>query len=161
MKYRTAALVALVAGSESAAAADEVTPAATVICTPQPVICTTIAASSNDRFTPFVQHLLVRSQLESQPKGWQMVFLYVPSMDTRALEELQIRFLDELLARQKAEGAPKAEVSPKGEAAQKPGTARESGDETDEGGVEEPHTWTKPPKEGGGAAGDKGAKRSD
>ncbi len=152
MKYRTAALVALVAGSRTAAAGDDVTPAATVVCTPQPVICTTIAATSNDRFSPFVQHLLVRSQLESQPKGWQRVFLYVPSMDTRALEELQIRFLDELMARQKGEAANQAASAPETAAAPQTGAASKAvsanapADETDKGGIEEPHTWTKPPK---------------
>lgn len=137
MRLRIISLCALAAASASAGA-DDVTAATAVVCTPQPVICTTFAASSNDRFTPLVQHLLVRSQLEAQPKGWQMVFLYVPSMDTRALEELQIRFLDELLARQKAEAA------------------RKSADETDESGVEDPHTWTTP-KEGAGT----GAKRNE
>lgn len=113
MKHRTVAFVGLVAAAPFAGA-DEVTPSTAVVCTPQPVICTTFAASSNDRFTPLVQHLLVRSQLESQPRGWQMVFLYVPSMDPRALEELQIRFLDELLARQKAEEAKKTEEPKQG-----------------------------------------------
>lgn len=90
--------IALVSGLCSA---DDLTPATTVICTPEPLICTTFAAGSKDRFEPLVQHLLVRRQLETQPRGWQMIYVYVPAMDPRALEELQIRFLDELLSRKR------------------------------------------------------------
>lgn len=101
-------LISALAIAPALSSAQELTPATHVICTPQPLICTTIAASSKDRFEPLVQHLLVRQQLEAQPKGWQMIYLYVPAMDPRALEELQIRFLDELLAR-KNEKEKKAE----------------------------------------------------
>lgn len=100
MKVRQLALGAL-AGAPLCASADDLTVSTTVICTPEPLICTTFAANSNDRFGPLVQHLLVRRQLEAQPKGWQMIYLYVPAMDTRALEELQIRFMDELLSRKR------------------------------------------------------------
>lgn len=92
-------LFGAVALASGLCSADDLTPATTVICTPEPLICTTFAAGSKDRFEPLVQHLLVRRQLEAQPKGWQMIYVYVPAMDPRALEELLIRFLDELLAR--------------------------------------------------------------
>lgn len=102
MKLRHLLLGAL-AVVPALSSADDVTPSTHVICTPEPLICTTFAASSKDRFEPLVQHLLVRRQLESQPRGWQMIYVYVPAMDPRALEELQIRFLDELLSRKKEE----------------------------------------------------------
>lgn len=97
--------LALTGSAVADAPAASVTPPVHVICTPQPLICTTIAAESNDRFQPLVQHLLVRQQLESQPRGWQMIYIYLPTMDPRALEELQIRFLDELLQRKRAADA--------------------------------------------------------
>jgi hypothetical protein len=68
-----------------------------LVCSPKPLVCT-----SSARFDPLTQQLLVRKQLDDQPKGWSVIFLYVPVTDTRELEELQIRFLDELLKRESA-----------------------------------------------------------
>jgi hypothetical protein len=76
------------------AAADDPQPVH-LVCSPKPLVCT-----SSARFDPLMQQLMVRKQLEGQPKGWSVIFLYVPVTDARELEELQIRFLDELLKRE-------------------------------------------------------------
>jgi hypothetical protein len=83
-------------------AADE-PPPVRLMCSPHPpLICASF--STNGRFDPLMQQLMVRQQLDGQAKGWGVIFLYVPNADPRALEELQIRFLDELLARQRDAG---------------------------------------------------------
>lgn len=77
-----------------------------VICTPHPVVCTSFDLVPDDRFDPFVQHLLVRQQIESLPLGAQITSLYVPYVvDKRNIEEIQIRYMDELRRRQAAEEA--------------------------------------------------------
>ena len=90
-----------------AAPADEQKTPVHVICTAQ-LICTSIVAGSKDRFDPLIQQLLARGQLDSQPRGWQLLYIYVPDADTQSLEELRIRFLDELLQRQREREAEKA-----------------------------------------------------
>jgi hypothetical protein len=80
-------------------AADEPQPVR-LICSPRPpLVCASF--STNGRFDPLMQQLMVRQQLDGQAKDWGVIFLYVPNADPRALEELQIRFLDELLARER------------------------------------------------------------
>src|SRR5262245_27664264 len=103
-------LFGVLAAAPALTTAGDLTVPTTVICTPEPLVCTTFAANSNDRFGPLVQHLLVRNQLQAQPKGWQMIYFYVPAMDPRALEELQIRLMDELLARKNAKEADKKQA---------------------------------------------------
>ena len=86
--------------------ADEQKTPVHVICTAQ-LICTSIIAGSKDRFDPLIQQLLARGQLDAQPRGWQLLYIYVPDADTQSLEELRIRFLDELLQRQREREAEK------------------------------------------------------
>jgi hypothetical protein len=82
-----------------------------VICTPHPVVCTSFDLAPDDRFDPFVQHLLVRQQVQALPLGAQITSLYVPYVyDKRNLEEIQIRYLDELRRRQAAEEAAAAQA---------------------------------------------------
>ncbi len=38
-----------------------------MICTPDPIVCTRFDLVPNDRFDPFVQHLLVRQQIQALP----------------------------------------------------------------------------------------------
>lgn len=77
-----------------------------VICTPQPTVCTSFSLTPNDRFDPFVQHLLVRQQIQALPLGAQITSFYMPYPDnTRSVEELQIRYMDELRRREAAESA--------------------------------------------------------
>ena len=79
---------------------------AQVICTPQPIVCTSFSLVPNDRYDPFVQHLLVRQQIESLPLGARITSFYMPyPSDTRNIEEIQIRYLDELRRREAAEAA--------------------------------------------------------
>jgi len=100
MKTRVLALLGLAALPLVTAAADAPAPVR-LICSPHPpLICASFSTSG--RFDPLMQQLMVRQQLDGQAKGWGVIFLYVPNTDTRALEELQIRFLDELLARERA-----------------------------------------------------------
>ncbi len=74
------------------------------ICTPNPVVCTSFDLVPNDRFDPFVQHLLVRQQLQALPLTSQITNFYMPyQLDKRSLEEIQIRFLDELRRRETTE----------------------------------------------------------
>jgi len=77
-----------------------------VICTPQPVVCTSFNLRPDDRFDPFVQHLLVRQQIQALPLGAQITSFYMPyPSDTRSIEEIQIRYMDELRRREAAEAA--------------------------------------------------------
>jgi len=77
-----------------------------VVCTPGPIICTSFVLTLDDRFDSAFQHLLVRQQLESLPTGWQIVNFYIPYPErTRAVEESQIRYLDQLNQRSKTEAA--------------------------------------------------------
>ncbi|MGI9341869.1 MAG: hypothetical protein ACR2QV_03415 [Gammaproteobacteria bacterium] len=106
-------LLALLTGGHAAANGG-----AHVICTPQPVVCTSFNLVPDDRFDPFVQHLLVRQQIQALPLGAQITNLYVPYvMDKRNIEEIQIRYLDELRRRQAAEeaAAAQAEAEPPAE----------------------------------------------
>jgi len=74
------------------------------ICTSSPTICTTFVGNEDPRFDPFVQHMLVREQLNSLPTDWRLTHFYVPYYeDTRAREEMQIQFLDHLNQREAAE----------------------------------------------------------
>jgi hypothetical protein len=80
-----------------------------LICTPNPVICTRFNIDSGDRFDPFVQHLLVRQQLNALPLGAQITNFYMPyPLDKRGIEEIQIRYIDELRRRKAAEAAESA-----------------------------------------------------
>jgi len=98
MKTRALAMLAT-AALPFVAAADEPQPVR-LVCSPHPpLICASFSTSG--RFDPLMQQLMVRQQLDGQAKGWGVIFLYVPNADPRALEELQIRFLDELLARER------------------------------------------------------------
>jgi len=98
MRTRALALLAAVA-SPLVTAADTPQPVR-LVCSPQPpLICASF--STTGRFDPLMQQLMVRQQLDGQAKGWGVIFLYVPNTDVSALEELQIRFLDELLARER------------------------------------------------------------
>ena len=77
-----------------------------VVCTPSPIVCTSYVLTQHDRFDSTVQHLLVRQQLESLPTGWRIVNFYIPYPEnTRAVEESQIRYLDQLNQRSKTEAA--------------------------------------------------------
>lgn len=99
MKTRALALLAL-AAVPLVTVADEPPPPVRLMCSPHPpLICASF--STTGRFDPLMQQLMVRQQLDGQAKGWGVIFLYVPNADPRALEELQIRFLDELLARER------------------------------------------------------------
>ena len=96
MKKQLSLIAAIAALSSSAALAN----GAPVICTPNPTICTTFRIDSDDRYDPFVQHLLVRQQLNALPLDAQITNFYMPyTIDKRGLEEIQIRFLDELRRR--------------------------------------------------------------
>ena len=82
------------------------------ICTPSPTICTTFVGDDDPRFDPFVQHMLVRRQLDSLPTDWQLTHFYVPHyVDQRALEEMQIQFLDHLNQREAAKEAAEADAA--------------------------------------------------
>jgi hypothetical protein len=73
------------------------------ICTPSPTVCTTFIGETDARFDPFVQHMLVREQLQTLPTDWRVTHFYVPYYDDhRALEEMQIQFLDHLNQREAA-----------------------------------------------------------
>ena len=72
---------------------------APIVCMPQPVSC---VPRPIDRLDPSLQRQLVERQLQSQPPYWSTVYFYLPPLGERELEELQIRYLEELLARQKA-----------------------------------------------------------
>ena len=75
-----------------------------VICTPQPVVCTSFSLVPDDRFDPFLQHMLVRQQLQALPLAARITSFYLPyPSDTRSIEEIQIRYLDELRRREAAE----------------------------------------------------------
>jgi hypothetical protein len=73
-----------------------------IVCMPQPVAC---GPQTLDRLDPAVQRQLVEQQLSSQPNYWTTVYFYLPPLDDGALEQLQIRYLEELLARHKAKAS--------------------------------------------------------
>ena len=76
-----------------------------VICTSRPTICTTFGAGT-DRYDPLVQHLLVRRELDRLPRNWRRHDFYLPyTVEPRELEELQIRYLDQLNQRRVNEEA--------------------------------------------------------
>jgi hypothetical protein len=89
------ALLAAVLGPAVAVGGDP----APLVCTPQPLACEPSAAS---RVDPQLQRLLVERQLQAQPERWTAVYFYLPVLDERELLELQIRYLEELLLREKA-----------------------------------------------------------
>jgi len=111
MKISTIALIAAAmtgaALLATAAAGQTPVPGGThVICTPQPVVCTSFSLVPDDRFDPFVQHLLVRQQIAALPLRAQITSFYLPyPSDTRSIEEIQIRYMDELRRREAAEAA--------------------------------------------------------
>lgn len=83
------------------------------ICTPNPIICTRFNIDSGDRFDPFVQHLLVRQQIHALPLAPRITNFYMPyQFDRRGLEEIQIRFMDELRQREAAEAQAAEQAAP-------------------------------------------------
>ncbi len=77
-----------------------------VVCTSNPIVCTSFAPTVHDQFDSAVQHLLVRQQLASLPTGWQIVNFYIPYPEnSRLLEESQIRYLDQLNQRSSTDAA--------------------------------------------------------
>lgn len=94
-RTRTLPLLLLASGI-SIAVADAPAP---IVCMPQPVACEPRAL---DRLNPALQRKLVEQQLDAQPSYWTTVYFYLPPLGDRELEELQIRYLEDLLARQKA-----------------------------------------------------------
>ena len=79
-----------------------------VVCTSRPTICTTFGDDTT-RFDPFVQHLLVQRELARLPKDWQITSFYVPyRVDPRELEEIQIRYLDQMNQRREMQAAMEA-----------------------------------------------------
>jgi hypothetical protein len=71
-----------------------------LFCTPQPVSCGPIKPA--DQFDAASQRALVERQLQNQPSQWQAIYFYVPTGDDGTQRELQIRYLEELLARERA-----------------------------------------------------------
>jgi hypothetical protein len=79
-----------------------------LVCTPEPPTCEPRAVAP---LGPQLQRLLVEWQLQSQPPAWTAVYFYLPMQDERESLELQIRYLEQLLSREKA----KAEQLARGE----------------------------------------------
>jgi len=101
MKYSRIIAAGLIAGLVSSSVDADGTQH---ICTPNPVVCTSFNLAPSDRFDPFVQHLLVRQQIQALPLAPQITNFYMPyRLDKRSLEEIQIRYLDELQRRAAAE----------------------------------------------------------
>ena len=82
--------------ADEPASADRLAP---IVCMPSPIAC---EPRSLDRFDPRVQRLLVERDLRAQPRYWTTVYFYLPALDERELQELQIRYFEELLARARA-----------------------------------------------------------
>ena len=80
-------------------------PPAPIVCTPQPIACEPRAL---DRLDPMLQRQLVERQLQTQPPYWTTVYFYLPPLGHRELEELQIRYLEELLARRREQARQRA-----------------------------------------------------
>jgi hypothetical protein len=91
----------MLASIAAVAVADHPAP---IVCMPRPVAC---EARAIDRLDPSLQRLLVEQQLQSQPTYWTTVYFYLPPLGERELEELQIRYLEELLARKRGEAEAK------------------------------------------------------
>lgn len=70
-----------------------------IVCTPNPIACEPAPVS---RFDPAFQRFLVERKLELQPSYWTTVYFYLPPLEQRELQELQIRYIAELLAREQA-----------------------------------------------------------
>jgi hypothetical protein len=68
-----------------------------IVCTPNPISCEPAPAG---RFDPAFQRFLVERKLELQPTYWTTVYFYLPPLESRELQELQIRYLAELLKRE-------------------------------------------------------------
>jgi hypothetical protein len=100
VKPRALPLLMLAALPFLASASDG--PPVHLVCAPKPLVCMGVASNPDARFDPLIQQLMVKQQLDAQPKGWSVIFLYVPDSNTRELEEMQIRLLEELLSRERA-----------------------------------------------------------
>ena len=87
-------LFVTLAFAASAAAAE-----APIVCTPNPIAC---VPAPPDRFDPAFQRFLVERRLELQPQYWTTVYFYLPPLEQRELQELQIRYLAELLRHEAA-----------------------------------------------------------
>lgn len=71
-----------------------------IVCTLNPVVCESVASS---RFDAQLQRLLAEQKLQLQPTQWTMIYFYMPVVvEDREIAEFQIRYLEELLAREKA-----------------------------------------------------------
>lgn len=86
-----------------ALAASTATAESPLVCTPDPIACERAPA---DRFDPAFQRFLVERKLELQPSYWTTVYFYLPPLEQRELQELQIRYLAELLKREGANRPP-------------------------------------------------------
>lgn len=93
------AAAAFAASAFAAAAAAQPPP---IVCTPNPIAC---VPARTDRFDPAFQRFLVERKLELQPYYWSTVYFYLPPLESRELQELQIRYLAELLAQAKQRAA--------------------------------------------------------
>lgn len=87
--------LAMLVAAATASAGDPLPP---LVCTPRPIAC---EPSASRRIDPQLQRLLVERQLQTQPPYWTAVYFYVPALGEREQLELQIRYLEELLAREK------------------------------------------------------------
>jgi hypothetical protein len=85
-------LLATLAVAASAAAQEP-----PIVCMPDPIACQRVP---RDRFDPAFQRFLVEQKLELQPQYWTTVYFYLPPLEQRELQELQIRYLAELLRRE-------------------------------------------------------------
>jgi len=70
------------------------------LCTSTPMQCTPIEGV--DKFDAQVQRMLAERQLAKQPRAEALYILLPMSDDDGALKETQIRYLEELLARERA-----------------------------------------------------------
>jgi hypothetical protein len=95
---RLAAAAALIAclGSFAAASAGAKSIAVAPLC-PGGTLCGALVLVPEDRFDPWVQRLLADQQLAGQPTRYLPVLIVVPTPPDRALEESQIRYLQQLL----------------------------------------------------------------
>ncbi|HYM35419.1 MAG TPA: hypothetical protein VET48_08490 [Steroidobacteraceae bacterium] len=74
-----------------------------LLCTPSPTTCAPV--NTTNKFDPSLQRLLVEQQLQAHSAYWQAIYLYMPVVSDGEQKELQIRYLEELLARQRAKSA--------------------------------------------------------
>jgi ABC-type sugar transport system substrate-binding protein len=90
-----AALVALL-GSLAAGSAGAQSVALAPLC-PGGTLCGALVLVPEDRFDPWVQRLLAGHELAGQPTRFRPLLIVVPAPPDRALEESQIRYLEQLL----------------------------------------------------------------